>query len=251
MAHVLVVDDDADILELIRVNLETAGYRVSTATNGEEALAAVAKETPDAMFLDLMMPGVDGWEVLGQLKAEGGAEIAEIPVIMVTGRTEAETRLRSGIEGALEFVTKPFEPADLIDTLERVLDPDAPPEAQRRRTVQSASLEAVARLEATGEIDVVETTPRVHLTKLEHTPTSPTPSPRLRAARDRVSELTPKQRQLLEALAGGVAITTVAQELEMSRSNIYASLRRIGRRLGLKGTNELLALLRQGALLDA
>src|ERR671923_28288 len=66
-----------------------------------------------------------------------------------------------------------------------------------------------------------------------------------------IRELTPKQRHLLEALSTRTPVTVVAQQLGISRSNVYASLRRIGRKLGLKGTNELLALLRQGALLDA
>ena len=89
----------------------------------------------------------------------------------------------------------------------------------------------------------------MRLTRLEHAPAASSPSPRLRNARDQVNELSVKQRQLLEALATRTPVTAVAQQLGMSRSNIYASLRRVSRKLGLKGTNELLALLRQGALL--
>src|SRR5680860_6476 len=125
MALVLVVDDDPDIRELIQVNLEAGGYRVVTAGNGKEALDLVKSEAPDAMFLDLMMPGVDCWAVLEELKANSPADLSEIPIFMVTGRTEAESRLRSGIEGALEYITKPFEPDDLTAALARVLDPDS------------------------------------------------------------------------------------------------------------------------------
>jgi len=253
MPLVLVVDDDPDIRELIQINLEAAGYRVVTAANGQEALDLVKSEVPDAMFLDLMMPGVDGWAVLEELKAHSPADLSEIPIFMVTGRTEAESRLRSGIEGALEYITKPFEPGDLTAALDRVLAPDSPAESDQRRQVRAASLEALARLERTGE-DVGDvrraTQPRVRLTRLEHAPTTPAPSPRLGEARARLKDLTPKQRQLLDALATGVPVTGVAAELGMSRSNVYGSLRRIGRRLGLAGTKELLALLRQGVLVD-
>jgi DNA-binding response OmpR family regulator len=255
MALVLVVDDEPDIRELVRINLEQAGHRVVTAADGSEALARVREETPDALFLDVRMPGVDGWAVLEELKAASFGDVSEIPVFMVTAADEAESRLRGGIEGALQYITKPFDPRDLVDALDRTLHPSAPSEREQRRKVQQESLEALARYEKTGGIagdsDGNTAEPRVRLTRLEHSPTSPSPAPRIRAARDRVGELTPKQRHLLEALATRVPVTVVAQQLGISRSNVYASLRRIGRKLGLKGTNELLALLRQGALLDA
>jgi DNA-binding response OmpR family regulator len=254
MALVLVVDDEPDIRELVRVNLEQAGHRVVTAANGSEALARVREETPDALFLDVRMPGVDGWAVLEELKAASFGDVSEIPVFMVTAADEAESRLRGGIEGALQYITKPFDPRDLVDALERTLHPSAPSEREQRRRVQHESLEALARFEKTGvagDGDGKTAEPRVRLTRLEHSPTSPSPAPRIRAARDRIGDLTPKQRHLLEALATRTPVTVVAQQLGISRSNVYASLRRIGRKLGLKGTNELLALLRQGALLDA
>jgi DNA-binding response OmpR family regulator len=254
MALVLVVDDEPDIRELVRVNLEQAGHRVVTAANGSEALARVREETPDALFLDVRMPGVDGWAVLEELKAASFGDVSEIPVFMVTAADEAESRLRGGIEGALQYITKPFDPCELVDALERTLHPSAPSEREQRRKVQQESLEALARFEKTGvagDGDGKTVEPRVRLTRLEHSPTSPSPAPRIRAARDRIGDLTPKQRHLLEALATRTPVTVVAQQLGISRSNVYASLRRIGRKLGLKGTNELLALLRQGALLDA
>ncbi len=252
MQTVLVVDDEPDIRELIQINLEAAGYLVITAANGSEALQLVRDEVPDAMFLDVMMPGVDGFSVLEELKAGADYDLSHIPVVMVSAVTETEHRIRGGIEGALHYITKPFDPADLVRVLEKVLDPTGPPEQELRRQVQRDSLEALARYERTGDEDVVDSgeEPRVRLTRLEHVPSSPAPPPRLRQARDKLSELTPKQQQLLEALADGAPVTNVATDLGMSRSNIYASLRRIGRKLGLQGTNELLALVRQGALLD-
>jgi DNA-binding response OmpR family regulator len=252
MALVLVVDDEPDIRELVRINLEQAGYRVNTAADGAEALARVRDEAPDALFLDVRMPDVDGWAVLEELKAGSRSDLSEIPVFMMTAADEPESRLRGGIHGALQYITKPFDPRDLVDALEQTLHASAPPERELRRKVQAESLEALARYEKTGTPgDGEPAEPRVRLTRLEHSPTSPSPAPRIRAARDRVGELTPKQRHLLEALSTRTPVTVVAQQLGISRSNVYASLRRIGRKLGLKGTNELLALLRQGSLLDA
>jgi CheY-like chemotaxis protein len=249
MALVLVVDDEPDIVELIQLNLELAGHRVITAADGKEALESVQRELPDAILLDLMMPGVDGWEVLDQLKSRSGRDLSEIPVFMVTARTEPQNRLRGGIEGALRYITKPFDPAKLVEMVADALAPGAPPEPHQRRQVQQSALEELARREAGGGDPAPTPEPRVRLTRLEHAPSSSSPSPRLRNAREKLTELSTKQRQLLEALATRTPVTGVAQQLGMSRSNVYASLRRVSRKLGLKGTNELLALLRQGALL--
>jgi DNA-binding response OmpR family regulator len=249
MALVLVVDDEPDIVELIRVNVEVAGHRVATARDGAEALEAVRRERPDAILLDVMMPDVDGWAVLEELKAGTDHDLSAIPVFMVTARAESEQRLRGGVEGALRYITKPFDPQHLVDALEAALDPSAPPEREQRRRVQAASLEELARRERSASDRPPVLEPRVRLTRLEHAPTASSPSPRLRQARDKLGDLTAKQRQLLEALATRTPVTAVAQQLGMSRSNVYASVRRASRRLGLKGTNELLALLRQGALL--
>jgi DNA-binding response OmpR family regulator len=245
---VLVVDDEPDICTIMRINLESAGYRVCTAGNGEEALAILRSDPPDAVFLDVMMPGVDGWAVLQELKTSPNRALAQVPVFLVTAMVDDEHRLRGGIEGALRYITKPFEPGDLVRALESVFGPDAAAEPEQRRQVQAASLEALARAEGGGREPV--SAPRVRITRLEQVPSAPSPVPRLREARARVGDLTPRQRELLEMLAAGTSVTAVAQQLGMSRSNVYAGLRRIGRRLGLKGTNELLAVVRQGELLD-
>jgi DNA-binding response OmpR family regulator len=244
---VLVVDDEPDICTILRVNLESAGFRVMVATNGEEALAAVRAQPPDAVLLDVMMPGTDGWTVLQELKMSRDRRLSSIPVLLVTAVVDDEQRLRGGIEGALRYVTKPFDPAELVRAVEQVLDPEGPTEPELRRRVQAASLEALARAERGTE--PLLGLPRVRLTRLEQAPGAPNPTPRLRTARERVRDLTPKQRRLLELLATGTSVTVVAQQLGTSRSNVYAGLRRIGRNLGLKGTNELLAVVRQGDLL--
>jgi DNA-binding response OmpR family regulator len=243
---VLVVDDEPDICTIMRINLESAGYAVRTAANGEEALAVLRADPPDAVFLDVMMPGVDGWAVLQELKTSANRALAEIPVFLVTAMVDDEQRVRGGIEGALRYITKPFDPGDLVGALESVFGPGTATEPEQRRRVQAASLEALARSEGGGREPA--TAPRVRITRLDHVPAAPSPVPRVREAKARVDDLTPKQRELLDLLAEGASVTAVAQQLGMSRSNVYAGLRRIGRRLGLKGTNELLAVVRQGEL---
>jgi two-component system, OmpR family, phosphate regulon response regulator PhoB len=145
MPLVLVVEDDPDTRELIQLNLELAGYNVITATNGREALEVVRRETPAAILLDLMLPEVDGWGVIEKLKSGADPEIAEVPVFMVTARTEYQNRLRGGIEGALRYITKPFDPAQLPEMIADAIGPGAPSEPEQRRRVQQSAVEEMAR----------------------------------------------------------------------------------------------------------
>lgn len=251
VAVILVVDDEPDIRELIQLNLEAAGHRVLTASDGSEALKAMGNEVPDALFLDVMMPGVDGWSVLEEIKAGASADLSTVPVFMVTGLADPQYQVRGGIEGALRYITKPFDPATLVRALDEVLAADAPSEPEQRKAVQRASLEALARLEKGGDESalVAPDEPRVRLTNLEHAPTAPVASPKLKRARERVGELTVKQHELLRELASGEPVTDVADRLQISRSNVYASLQRIARKLDLASPAEVLALVRQGLLL--
>lgn len=252
MALILVVDDEPEIRELIQLNLEASGHRVVAVANGKQALAAVERETPDAIFLDVMMPGVDGWTVLESLKSASSSDLSRIPVFMVTGMAAPEHQVRGGIEGALRYITKPFDPAALVAAVEEVLAPGTPPEPEQRREVQKQSLEALARLEKVGDASalVAPDEPRVRITNLEQVPTAPARPPKLKRARDQVTELTDKQRDLLRALRSGQPVTQVAEQLAVSRSNVYASLHRISRKLGLDGPTEVLAFVRQGLLID-
>ena len=116
---VLVVEDEEDIQELIRYNLEREGYRVLSAATGEDGLATARKEIPDAILLDLMLPGVDGLEVCKQLKAS--PETSTIPILMVSARGE-EADIVSGLElGADDYVAKPFSPRVLVARTRAVL----------------------------------------------------------------------------------------------------------------------------------
>ena len=117
--HILIVDDEEDVLELVRYNLDKNGYKVETATTGEGALTKAKAKLPDLIILDLMLPGVDGLEVCKQLKRE--AKTQSIPIIMLTARGE-ETDIVTGLElGADDYVTKPFSPTVLVARVRRIL----------------------------------------------------------------------------------------------------------------------------------
>jgi DNA-binding response OmpR family regulator len=119
--RVLIVEDEAVILRLLEVNFRLAGFEVETAARGEEALAKAAASPPDVAILDIMLPGLSGIEVCQRLRA--APETAEVPVIMLSARTQDEERERSYALGVVAYVTKPFEPAELVEVVRRALDP--------------------------------------------------------------------------------------------------------------------------------
>jgi excisionase family DNA binding protein len=116
---VLVVDDDDSVRALVRLNLEHEGYTVKEAANGEGGLAAVEDEPPDLVLLDVMMPGVDGWEMLRRIQERHGA--GSIPVIMFSGKVDAAAADEAQSRGAQGFVGKPFDPQRLIDQAKQIV----------------------------------------------------------------------------------------------------------------------------------
>ncbi len=120
--HVLVVDDDPTVSDVVRRYLEQDGCRVRLAFDGPDALAAVAEEVPDLVVLDLMMPGIDGLEVCRRLRRD----LPDLPVVMLTALGEEADRV-TGLEvGADDYVTKPFSPRELILRIRSVLRRVAP-----------------------------------------------------------------------------------------------------------------------------
>jgi two-component system phosphate regulon response regulator PhoB len=112
MTHrILVVDDEPDITALVAYHLAKAGYRVSTATTGPDALRSAQEERPDVIVLDLMLPGMSGYEVLQELRR--GDDTADLGVILLTARREEADRLRGLSLGADDYIVKPFSPAEL------------------------------------------------------------------------------------------------------------------------------------------
>jgi excisionase family DNA binding protein len=107
---VLVVDDDESLREYLRVNLELAGYSVREAENGERALVAIEGQAPDLVLLDVVMPGLDGWQLLRQLEERHGA----IPVIMFSATVDDEAAAEAARHGARGFVGRPFDRDELL-----------------------------------------------------------------------------------------------------------------------------------------
>ncbi|MFO7914300.1 MAG: response regulator [Candidatus Krumholzibacteriales bacterium] len=117
--HILVVDDEEDITELVRYNLEREGFEVTCVGTGEKALQKAGSEDPDLIILDLMLPGVDGLTVCKILKND--PDTAPIPVIMLTARGE-ESDIVAGLElGASDYITKPFSPRVVVARVKAVL----------------------------------------------------------------------------------------------------------------------------------
>lgn len=123
---VLVVEDDPVILRLLEVNFDMEGMVVLTATNGQEALDVVRARRPDVVVADIMMPVLSGLDFLTQLRAD--AAIAATPVMLLSARAQAGD-VRAGMAaGADDYVTKPFEPVDLVERVNRLLDQGSRPE---------------------------------------------------------------------------------------------------------------------------
>ena len=120
--RVLLVDDDKQILNSLRVYLELENYEVYTAGNGQEALAKVAEHKPEILVLDIMMPEMDGFEVLEKIKEDN--ELSLIPVIMLTAKGQPVDVLKGYKMGASSYMTKPFNLNELVENIELILNPE-------------------------------------------------------------------------------------------------------------------------------
>jgi DNA-binding response OmpR family regulator len=121
---VLVVEDDVLIAELMRMQLEGEGFEVKAVHDGPSALAAVRDESPDVVLLDVMMPEMDGWSVLEQLRSDDST--AALPVIMVTSRSMPADEIRSRNLGATDYLVKPYDVDVLVHKVRHTLgEPDA------------------------------------------------------------------------------------------------------------------------------
>ena len=116
MTTVLVVDDEAPIRLLCRVNLEAEGMRVLEASDGDSGLEAARTERPDVILLDVMMPGRNGWEVAEELLSDEAT--SRIPIIFLTARAEVRDRAKGIDLGGVDYVTKPFNPVELAPLVE-------------------------------------------------------------------------------------------------------------------------------------
>jgi DNA-binding response OmpR family regulator len=117
--HILCIEDEAEMIELMRLVLEREGFEVTGAVGGEQGLKAMRQNKPDLILLDLMMPGMDGWEVYRQIRAD--KELMEIPVIIVTAKAQSIDKvLGLQVAKVADYITKPFGPKELIGSIDRV-----------------------------------------------------------------------------------------------------------------------------------
>jgi DNA-binding response OmpR family regulator len=138
LARILVIDDEAPIRLLCRVNLEAAGMEVQEAADGIVGLAAARDEPPDAILLDVMMPGMDGWQVLEGLLEDERTQ--DIPIVFLTARAELRDQARGLELGGVDYVTKPFNPLDLAPLVEDLLERVSRGESQDLRRERLAGL---------------------------------------------------------------------------------------------------------------
>jgi DNA-binding response OmpR family regulator len=117
MSRILIVDDEPEIVRGLEDNLRFEGYQTSTAADGREALAVAAREAPDLILLDIMMPGLSGWDVCRELRSQG----IDVPIIMLTARGEEGDRVRGLELGADDYITKPFSLRELLARVRAVL----------------------------------------------------------------------------------------------------------------------------------
>lgn len=158
--HILVVEDEDDIRELVRFNLESNGYQVEAVATGEEALGSVHATPPDLVVLDLMLPGVDGLDVCRQIRADD--RTSGIAIVMLTAKGE-ESDIIVGLElGADDYLTKPFSPKVLLARVRAVL---------RRRKVPQVGGDEITRIHGMvihpGRHEVLVEEERVPLTATE------------------------------------------------------------------------------------
>ncbi len=115
---ILVIDDDEDILNLIKIILSNKNYEMLTATTGEEGIRMAIQQKPNLILLDIMMPVIDGWEILKMLHTDENTR--KIPIAMLTCKTDVKNKLIGLQEGAIDYITKPFSPEELISRVDDI-----------------------------------------------------------------------------------------------------------------------------------
>ena len=133
MPRILAVDDEPNIVRLIQVNLERHGYQVDTANNGVQALEKIRANRPDLVVSDVMMPEMDGFELLSTIKRDPALE--DLPIIMLTAKTQDKNVMEGYSRGADMYLTKPFNPAELLAFVKRILQSSSGGDAGGRYTI--------------------------------------------------------------------------------------------------------------------
>lgn len=144
-SRILVIEDDPTVLSMLDLVLSLEGFEVVLASNGPDGLASVAEQAPDAILLDVMMPGMDGFNVADRLRADGATD--GIPILFVTARVEADFQWAGWQHGGSSYVTKPFDNDELIREIHRVIDKGS----ALRNTMATASQSSTEHLLILGE----------------------------------------------------------------------------------------------------
>jgi len=143
MTRVLIIDDEAPIRLLCRVNLEAEGMEVSEAADGASGIEIARRERPDVILLDVMMPQLGGWEVADALLRDEST--SEIPIIFLTARAEVRDRARGLDIGGVEYITKPFNPLELAPLIEALIERISQGGRDELRGEKLAELRALTR----------------------------------------------------------------------------------------------------------
>ena len=117
---ILIVDDEEDVLDLLQLVFETSGFVVRRAASGKSAVSSAYEEPPDVVLLDVMMPEMDGWQVLRTLK--GDERTRHVPVVMLSARAERRDKMIGLQEGAEGYIAKPFSPAEVVREVQSFLE---------------------------------------------------------------------------------------------------------------------------------
>ena len=139
---ILIVEDEPSMVELLRYNLESEGFQVTSAMDGEEAMLSIEEQKPDMVLLDWMLPKLSGIEICRRLRRD--QEFRNLPVIMITARAEETDRVRGLDVGADDYVSKPFSPAELMARIRAVLRRHNPNLGQDTITVADVTVDLVA-----------------------------------------------------------------------------------------------------------
>jgi two-component system phosphate regulon response regulator PhoB len=205
---VLVIEDKSDLVRLLEYNFSKAGYRVLTAKCGEEGLASAQKHTPDVVLLDVMMPGLDGWEVCRRLRQESST--SNLPLIMLTARAEEADRVLGLELGADDYITKPFGVRELLVRVNTLL---------RRSALGSAEAE-VLKL---GKV-VIDSARRVVLVAGKEVPFTATEFNLLRVLAERKGLVI--SREELMTLARGNEVAVLDRTIDV---HLMAVRRKLGK----------------------
>jgi len=149
---VLIVEDQEALVTMLRYNLESAGFRVNTAGDGEEALVVAAEEVPDLILLDWMLPLMSGIEVCRQLRSK--PDTRRVPIIMLTARGEETDKLRGLDSGCDDYITKPFSPAELTARINAVLRRSKPELGSEMLTFEDLAMDLAAHRVRRGGQDI-------------------------------------------------------------------------------------------------